>query len=147
MPRAKEPRSASFLRVTLGGRESIGVFREISGFSSQTEVTELEEVDEKGRRVIRRVPGALKSGNIMLKRGVDTNRALWEWRRQAEEEGPDKARADGVIELLDSEGGVIAGYKFRQGWPIKYEGLTLDAASNDVAIETVEIAHEGFERT
>jgi phage tail-like protein len=61
-------------------------------------------------------------------------------------EGADKARIDGKIELLDITGQPIATYQFKQGWPIKYVAASLDAASNNVAMEELHIAHEGFER-
>jgi phage tail-like protein len=147
MAKAKEPRLGSFFRVTLGGKESIGVFREVSGLSSETEVTEEREVDERGRPVVRKVPGATKWSNITLKRGVDNNLDLWKWRQQAEEKGPEEARVDGTIELLDSQGRPITTYKFRRGWPSKYEGPALNASSNEVAIESIEITHEGLDRS
>ena len=54
--------------------------------------------------IIRKVPGALKWSNITLKRGVDESLELWKWRKQVIEEGPDSARVDGYIELLDYNG-------------------------------------------
>ena len=147
MAKAKEPRIGSFFRLTLGGKESIGVFREVSGLSSETGLTEQTEVDERGRPVVRRVPGATKWGNITLKRGVDANLDLWKWRQQVEENGPDEARVDGTIELLDNRGTPITTYKFRRGWPSKYQGPDLRADSSEVAIETIEITHEGLERS
>jgi phage tail-like protein len=147
MAKAKEPRLGSFFRLTLGGKESIGVFREVSGLSSETEVTEQAEVDERGRPVVRKVAGATKWANIMLKRGVDNNLDLWKWRQQVEEEGPEEARVDGTIEVLDTRGQPITTYKFRRGWPSKYEGPDLRADSKEVAIETIEITHEGLERS
>ena len=146
MARPREPIAASFFRLTLGGKE-FGFFREVSGLTSETEVTEERAVDEHGRPVVRKVPGATKFGDITLKRGVDTNLDLWKWRRQLEEEGPEAARMDGTIELLDARGQPITTYKFRRGWPRKYEGPALNASSNEVAIESIEIAHEGLERT
>jgi phage tail-like protein len=147
MAKAKEPRLGSFFRLTLGGKESIGVFREVSGLSSETEVTEERAVDERGRSVVRKVPGATKFGDITLKRGIDNNLDLWKWRQQVEEKGPEDARVDGAIEVLDSGGQTVATYKFRHGWPSKYQGPDLKAGSNEVAIETIEITHEGLERS
>jgi phage tail-like protein len=146
MAKAKE-RLGSFFRLTLGGKESIGVFREVSGLSSETEVTEERGVDDQGRPVFRKVPGATKWGDITLKRGITDNLDLWKWRQQVEEEGPEGARLDGTIELLDGSGQPITTYKFRQGWPIKYQGPDLSAGSTEVAIETIEITHEGLERS
>jgi len=100
----------------------------------------------KGHPFVRKVAGATKWANITLKRGVDKNTALWKWREQVVNEGPDKARVDGSISLLDYDGQPILTYKFLQGWPVKYGGVTLNASSNDVALEEVVICHEGLSR-
>jgi phage tail-like protein len=147
LAKAKEPRLGSFFRLTLGGKESVGVFREVSGLSSETEVTEERAVDERGQPFVRKIPGARKWGDITLKRGIDSNLDLWKWRQQVEEKGPEDARVDGTIELLDTRGQPVATYKFRQGWPSKYQGPDLKADSNEVPIETIEITHEGLERS
>jgi phage tail-like protein len=147
MARPREPRTASHFRLTLGGHESAGLFREVSGLSSETEVREESATDQRGRPFIRKVPGVTRFGNITLKRGVDSNLDLWKWRQQVIEHGPDPARVDGTIELLDEAGQPVATYRFLRGWPVKYTGPDLNAASNEVAIETIEITHEGLART
>jgi phage tail-like protein len=143
---AREPRPASHFRLTLGGKESVGVFKEASGFDSETEVIEHRSVDAQGRSVPRKVDGPVKWSNINLKRGVDETLDIWKWRDTVIKQGADAARIDGKIELLDITGSVIATYQFKQGWPIKYVAATLDASSNNIALEEVQIAHEGFER-
>jgi phage tail-like protein len=145
MPAAKDPRLGGHFRVTLGDKESIGVFREVSGISSETEL--VDQVEGGGRPIVRRVPGRIKFGTISLKRGVDADLGLWKWRQQAEQDGADAARVDGTIELLDAQGRAVTTYKFHRGWPSKYLGPDLNAASNDIPIETIEITHEGLDRT
>lgn len=49
MARPRQPLHATSFRLTLGGRESVGAFREVSGLSSETEVTEQRNVDAQGR--------------------------------------------------------------------------------------------------
>ena len=142
----KEPRPASHFRLTLGGKESVGVFKEASGFDSETEVIEHKSTDAQGRSFSRKVDGLVKWSNITLKRGVDETLDIWKWRDTVIKQGADAARVDGQIELLDITGSPIATYQFKQGWPIKYVAATLDASTNNVALEEVQIAHEGFER-
>jgi len=142
----KEPRPVSHFVLKLGGKEDVGVFRECTAMDSETEVTEHKSTDAKGHPFVRKVAGATKWANITLKRGVDKNTALWKWREQVVNEGPDKARVDGSISLLDYDGQPILTYKFLQGWPVKYGGVTLNASSNDVALEEVVICHEGLSR-
>ena len=142
----KEPRPASHFKLSIGGRESAGMFRECGGLDSETSVIEQSSVDDAGRPVVRKVPGATKWSNITLKRGVDESLDLWKWRETVIQKGPDEARTDGTIQLIDYTGGIIATWKFLQGWPIKYTGATLNASGNEVAVEEVQIAHEGLAR-
>jgi phage tail-like protein len=142
----QQPRPGSFFLLKLGGKESVGVFKEASGFDSETDVIEHKFVDQTGRVAIRKVAGNPKWSNITLKRGVDEQKDIWAWRKQVIDKGADAARVDGTIELCDIDGGTIATYQFVQGWPIKYVAATLDASSNNVALEELHICHEGFTR-
>lgn len=143
---AREPRPAAHFRLKLGGKESVGVFREASGFDSETEVIEQRSANERGIQVTRKVPGAVKWSDIVLKRGVDESLDLWKWRDTVIKQGADVARVDGTVELVDERGRRIATFQFRQGWPIKYSGVTLGGPAETVAVEEIVIAHEGFER-
>ena len=132
----------ALFRLTLGGGEPIALFREVSGFDSETDVIEHRE---GGDLTVRRLPGMHKPGNITLKRGLDSSLELWQWRKKVIDQGADQARVDGTIELLDAQGTAVVTIGFRQGWPIKYS-ILLDASTGGVAMEVVEIAHEGFQR-
>ena len=142
----REPRPASYFRLTLGGKESVGVFKEASGFDSETEVIEHKAIDENGRPHTRKVAGGIKWSNITLKRGVDESLDIWKWREQVIQEGPDKSRTNGSVALIDYSGSTIATWSFEQGWPIKYTGATLNAGGNEVAVEEIQICHEGLTR-
>ena len=142
----KEPRPGSFFTLNLGGKETVGMFREVSGLDSETDIVEQKSVDQKGMPTIRKVPGAVKWSNITLKRGVDESLDLWKWREMVVQKGPDGARTDGFIELVDYTGTPIARWKFIQAWPIKYSGATLNASGNEVAVEEIQICHEGLTR-
>ena len=54
-------------------------------------------------------------------------------------------RRSGTIILLDESGQPVLRWNFVRGWPAKWEGPTLNAKASEVAIETLEIAHEGLE--
>jgi phage tail-like protein len=146
MASAQKPRPTNRFRLTLAGKESIGQFREVSGLDSEQEIVEQKEVDANGNPVIVKVPGNLKWSNVELKRGIDIDKSLWEWRHQVETEGPDAARVDCLLELIDYSGDTIAGYKLLSAWPSKYTGAAMNAGSNEVAVEAMTICHEGFER-
>jgi phage tail-like protein len=143
---SKEPRPASHFRLKLGGKETVGMFRECGGLDSETSVIEQTSVDANGLPLVRKVPGATKWSNITLKRGVDESTDLWKWRDIVVKKGPDEARTDGTVELVDYSGSAIATWQFKQGWPVKYTGATLNASGNEVAVEEIQICHEGMER-
>jgi len=96
--------------------------------------------------IIRKVPGAMKWGDIALDRRIDTSLALWEWRKQVIAGDMDKARRNGSIVAYDAEGAEVARWNFEAGWPSKWKGADFDAAANDVATESVTITHEGLVR-
>ncbi len=125
---------------------TLGFFRKCAGLESETEVIEYKEVNEKGRMVIRKVPGAMKWGDITLDRRLDSSLALWEWRKQVIDGDVDSARRHGSIVALDSMDSEVGRWNFTSGWPSKWAGAEFDAGANDVATESVTITHEGIER-
>jgi phage tail-like protein len=141
---AKEPRPASHFRLVLQGVEGAGLFRECSGLGAEVSTIETTTGTEQGQPVIRKVSGQKKYNNIVLKRGADTSRQVYQWWQKVEKEGPDSARCDGTIELMDYTGKVIHTYTFKQGFPVKWGGATINAQSNEMALEEVTIAHEGL---
>jgi phage tail-like protein len=125
---AKKAKPASHFRLTLGGKESAGVFREAEGLEHDAEAPP--------------VPGTVK-----LKNGVDENVELRKWFEQASEHQADQVRLDGTIEIIDDEGTVTSTYSIRNGWPIKYSGGTmLGDGQESGAVTEIEIEYEGLER-
>ena len=82
--------------------------------------------------------------NVTLKRGVAGNTDLWDWHFSFIE-GRGKRR-DGVIALLDAGRPPRRIWDFRRGLPVKFSGPSLNAAQNGIAIEAIEIAHEGLQQ-
>ncbi len=113
----------------------------MSGLESETAVIEYRSGAEN---VMRKLPGLTKFGNIVLRRGVTQDPELWNWRKSIVEGNPD--RRNGSIMLLDDQRNEVVRWNFRNGWPCKWEGPALNAKANEVAIETLEIAHEGLDR-
>lgn len=146
MAAAQKPRPTNHFRLQVGGKEAAGQFREVSGLDSEQEIVEQKEIDKNGLPVIVKVPGTVKWSNIELKRGIDVDKGLWEWRYQVEQEGPDAARTDCTLELCDYDGSPIATYTITQAWPSKYTGASMNAGSNEIAVEGITLCHEGFKR-
>jgi len=126
---------------------NLGFFRKVAGIESETETIEFKEATEKGRMVIRKVPGAMKWADITLDRRIDASRALWDWRKQVIDGDVDGARKNGSIVAYDSQDNEVARWDFKSGWPSKWKGADFDATTNDIATESVTITHEGLARS
>jgi phage tail-like protein len=113
-------------------------FTEVSGLSTETSVIEYREGSD--RWPSRKLPGITKYSNITLKRGITKDRSLWQWRKTVMDGATQ--RKNGSVVLLDESRKEIARWNFHDAWPCKWEGSSLDAKSSDVAIETLELAHE-----
>jgi phage tail-like protein len=85
----------------------------------------------------------MKYNNLVLKRGWTADTKLWLWRKQVID-GKTQRRAGAII-LLDEARAPALRWNFTQGWPSKWEGPALNAKTSEVAIESMEIAHEGLE--
>jgi len=123
-----------------------GTFREVTGLDSETEVIEHRVTAQRGNLVVQKIPGALKWSNIVLRRGITDDRKLHDWRQKIEEGQIASNRKNGSVSLYAPDGTVVAKYSFVKGWPCKLKGPALDATKNEIAIEELEIAHEGLKR-
>jgi phage tail-like protein len=127
-------------RVEIDGIQ-VAAFHECSGLDSTIDVIEHRE----GGGPIRKLPGITKFSNIVLKRGVTDNRELYDLHLKCIEGKVE--RKNGSIILMDrADENEVARWDFSQAWPAKWVGPTLSAEGNDVAIETLELAHEGLRR-
>lgn len=122
------------------GKAAKGSFSEVSGLGVEIDVIEYRTGSED--ITTRKLPGLKKFSNLILKRGVIGDTSFWNWLVSAM--NGQVARADGTIVLLDEKRQPVVVWHFRRGWPCKWTGPDLRAKSNDVAIETLEICHEGL---
>ncbi|MGD8279161.1 MAG: phage tail protein [Gemmatimonadota bacterium] len=118
-----------------------GGFSEVSGLTTDTDVIEYREGSEDFGTA-RKLPGLMKYNNIVLKRGWTQDRALWEWRKKVIDGKTE--RTSGAIVLKDEARKDALRWEFREGWPCKWEGPALNGKTSEVAIETLEICHEGL---
>src|SRR4030042_1321055 len=89
--------------LEIGGGKITGYFTEVSGLGSETEIIEQKVVNEKGHEVILKIPGRLKWGDIVLKRGITSNLDMWNWRKQVEDGDVKGARMNGSIVMFDQD--------------------------------------------
>ncbi|WP_019503901.1 phage tail protein [Pleurocapsa sp. PCC 7319] len=135
----KDPYRAYNFLVEIDGITRAG-FRECSGLDSAQDPIEYREGNDK-YLTVRKLPGLVKYSNISLKYGVTDDEELWQWRTKAV--SGQVERKNGSIVLLDDLGQEKKRWNFREAWPTKWTGTSFNATGNEVAIETLEIAHEG----
>jgi phage tail-like protein len=119
-------------------------FHEVGGLDSSVDVIEHREGGET--ITTRKLPGQVKFSNVSLKWGMTDDVDLYRWHRQWVDGDPAAPRKNGSIVLLDRQGQEKARWNFFNGWPSRWTGPAFNAESNDVAIESLEIAHEGLAR-
>jgi phage tail-like protein len=119
-----------------------GGFSECSGLSTDTNIIEYREGNEN-QGTVRKLPGLIRYTQISLRKGFTQNKKLWEWRKKVID--GKTQRTSGTITLLDEARQPALRWNFRQGWPSKWEGPALNGKTSEVAIEMLEIAHEGLE--
>ena len=85
----------------------------------------------------------MKYPNVTLKRGINGYLELYNWWKAVRD--GELQRRDVTIKLLDEQRQEVMRWLLRDAWPVKIEAGPLNAQGNEVAIETLELAHEGFE--
>jgi phage tail-like protein len=144
MPAAqrKDPYNKYNFTVELDGIAQ-GAFLECTGLESRTEVIRYREGTDPVS-TLRALPGLHIYSNICLKRGVTDSKELAAWRKTVTD--GQVQRKNGSIILRDNKNQDVARWSFREGWPCRLSGPQLNAQANDVAIEEIEICHEGLDR-
>lgn len=117
-------------------------FAEVSGLNMEKQIIEYRD----GASPIystRKMPGIPKFGNITMKRGVmPKDNKFYDWINKTKLNKVE--RKDLTISLLNENHEPVMTWKAVNAFPVKVEGPGLKAAGNEVAIESIEIAHEGL---
>lgn len=117
-------------------------FTEVSGLNITHEVVDYREGNSPVDTSIK-IPGRTKFDNIILKRGIVRGDVdFYNWMKTKQNSQID--RRDITISLLDETHSPIMVWKVFNAFPVKYTGPQLQARSSEVAIESIEIAHEGI---
>jgi len=125
----------------LGLSESLqGFFKSVSGLKFETEVVPVSAGGANDTTF--QLPGATKWGNLVFKQGFTNSSALMSWRQKWLK--GEMNRTGGTIIQLDTALKPAAQWDFVRGWPCKWEIGEFDASKSELAIETLEIAHEGL---
>jgi phage tail-like protein len=116
-------------------------FQEVTGLGAQLDIMAYPEGGQNDH--VHQLPVRHSWGRITLKRGVTSDLSIWLW-YQAGLSQSLGARRDGVITLLSVDGLPTMAWMFRGGLAAKWDGPTFNANQSAIAIESIEIAHEGI---
>ncbi|MDO8673625.1 MAG: phage tail protein [Dehalococcoidia bacterium] len=140
----KDPVGAFSFEVEAGGK-TLGAFKECGGIGSETAV--IEYAFSKGKQTwMHKEPGNHRYTNITLKRGVTKDMDLWDWRGNVLEGKMSDARRSCTITVYDTQHNPMAEWVLEAAWPCKLTGPTFSAKTNEIAVEELEIVHEGMKR-
>jgi phage tail-like protein len=127
--------------VEIDGIATAG-FMEVSGLEGSIDVLEYREGADVSSSV-RKIQGLVAYANVTLRRGLTDSRDLYDWWR-AVASGKVDRRATAIV-LLDGERNPIRRWQLRDAWPVRYAFSALEAGASGLVVETLELAHEGFE--
>ena len=136
MPDEAPYRNFNF-RVEIDGLPELG-FQEVVIPGLRIEVVEYRTGADASDT--RKLPGRASTGNLVLRRGIDQDLALWTWFKTIRDGNLD--RRNGSIVLMDFERNEVRRWSVFAAWPTAYEFSPLHASKNEVAIETIELACE-----
>ena len=140
MAEVKYPLPVFHFQVEVGG-EAVP-FSEVSGLTIETQLIEYRDGSNPAYSSIK-MSGIPKYSNITLKRGIIAQDSMFfTWINRTALNKPD--RRDLVISLLNEEHNPVMTWKVARAWPVKLDGPGLKSTGNEVAIESIELAHEGL---
>ncbi|MBD1846405.1 phage tail protein [Cyanobacteria bacterium FACHB-63] len=115
-------------------------FRQCTGLASTQNSSDYREGTDP--LTMRKLPGLNSYTNITLQRGITNNDELWKWRQNLSRGTVD--RRDISIVLLDQTGQEKIRWNLTNCWPTSWKAPDFDATTDGAAIESMELAYEGF---
>ncbi|MBL7494823.1 phage tail protein [Frankia sp. CNm7] len=120
----------------------VGGFTSVDGLGGEIRTTEYREGGVNG--YVHRLPDCATSTNLVLKHGLTANSSLWNWYDNAAR-GVIQ-RCNGTIMMLDRRQIPLMWWNFRNALPVRWTGPALDASSDGIIFESIELAHEGLSK-
>jgi len=127
------------------GTTEVAHFMECSGLKSTAEVFEIQEGGLNGRTHKR--TGQSKWDNLVLRYATSASSYMLRWRdAYLQDQFTDDIRRkySGAISLKNNHGDVVKRWEFTNAWPVSWEGPSLASGGSELAIESIEIAHDGL---
>ena len=127
--------------VEIGG-VVVGGFSEVSGLSSKIELESYEEGGLNG--YVHNFPKHTTYPNLVLSRGLVNIDLFYIW-YEATSQGLIQ-QLNGTILLLDSQQVPVMGWEFRKAYPVRWEGPQFNAGNEEIAVEKIELVHQGISK-
>lgn len=127
-------------KLEIDGLEA-GRFSEVSGFDAAIEPIEYREGNMAAEAPMK-VVGLRKYGTITLKNGRLKGKGVYGWIEKGT--AGEVERKNVIVSLLDDMQNVTAVWKITNAWPVKYSAPDFNADSCEIAVESLELAHEGM---
>ena len=119
----------------------LGAFSECSGLTAEGDAVDYRDGTDLQNNV-RKLVGLRKYSNITLKRGYTQDKSLWQWYMNINNGLPDRRNV--TIMLMNEEHAAVLRWHAENAWINKIEAPSFKASGNEVAIESVELVHEGL---
>jgi phage tail-like protein len=117
-------------------------FEEVSGLDVDAQPIQYRAGNSPAFSTLK-MPGLKKCGNVTMKKGVfKSDNRFWDWFNEIKMNTV--KRKNVTISLLDEAGAPTMVWTLVNAWPTKITGTDLKSTGNEVAVETIEIAHEGL---
>ncbi|WP_028311255.1 phage tail protein [Derxia gummosa] len=117
-------------------------FQEVSGLDMEAQIIEYRAGDNPVFSPVK-MPGLKKYSDVTMKKGVfKSDNEYWKWFNQIKMNVI--KRIPITISLLDESGAATMVWTLTNAWPTKIQGTDLKSTGNEVAVETIVIAHEGL---
>jgi phage tail-like protein len=136
----KDPYLGYNFSVQVGGEE-VAAFSEVTGLEAEIEIQEYREggVNEYTHKLA----GPVRyTSNLVLKRGISDSRGLWSWYCDVMR-GEIQRKSISIV-LMNSASEQKVKWDFQNAYPVKWTGVNLRASASEVAIESIELVHDGL---
>jgi phage tail-like protein len=135
-----DPGLALRFKVTIDAQHELGNWQKCEGLNVEYDIQEYREGGQNG--FVHRLPGRAKYENVKLTRPVDSaTMAVASWLASNQTQ---LVRGTAQITVLDPSGAEVANWVLAEVYPVRWSGPSLDVNGNQVAMETLELVHNGF---
>ncbi|MFF2625366.1 phage tail protein [Kitasatospora griseola] len=125
------------------GKFQVETVRDVSGLTLEQDVVETRQVTPTGELLIRKQPGARRTGEITVTRGMDKSTAFTDWIKATLVNADlDSARQNITISLKDAKKNTVRRIHLSNAWASRWQGPSLGAGDSSTATEQVTITYE-----